>query len=199
MPRNPETGKTDRRPLPKAEIEQFRRSQAKERKAGVKRGKRRARGSPDKAESEGSGLSASPLAGLSGLGTLALDSGGSRSSAANTPADSPAIFTQPPLPERPSPAPPSAPEIHDASKPSGKSASKSPLAAPAQYSTGVTVEVAGTSPGPAHLQAFAFRGDASPASDDAGTAARIARLESRLNEIEKWADRFEGRLKLLES
>jgi hypothetical protein len=197
MPQNPSTGKTDRRALSKTEILEFRRKQTEQQRAEVKRGKRRARGSPDAGESEGSGLLPSPLATLANLGSLTLDSGGS--SAANSPADSPATIAQPPLLERPAPAPPSAPKTHDASKPSGRSQSRLPAAVPAHHSAGVTAEAPGTSQQlrPALRQVSHSRGDASPASDDGGSSARIARLESRLDEVEKWADEFNGRLQKL--
>lgn len=123
MPQNPKTGKTDRRALSEAELLEFRLKQAEGARAEVKRGKRRARDSPDTREQESSGQAPSPLASLAALGALALDSGGS--SAANTPDDSPATFSQPPLPDHP-PAPPSAPKPRKISKPSaGK-----PLPAP---------------------------------------------------------------------
>lgn len=110
MPQNPSTGKTDRRALSDAEILQYRRKQVEKSQA------------PDAGESEGSGLSPSPLATLSGLGRLTLDSG---SSAADTPADSPAAgLSHPPLPERPAPPLPSVPKTRKASKRPGKSGSK---------------------------------------------------------------------------
>jgi hypothetical protein len=90
MPRNPSARKTDRRVLPQEDILEFRIRQMEETQTAVKKGKRRARDLPGPGESDGSRLSPSPLATLSGLGGLTLDSGGS--SAAGTPADSPATL-----------------------------------------------------------------------------------------------------------
>jgi hypothetical protein len=194
MPRNPETGKTDRRTLSEVELLDFRLKQAEERGTEVKRGKRRARDAPGASEQEGSGPS--PLAPVAALGALALDSGGS--SAANTPDDSPASLPQPPLPEHPTL--PSAPEARKASKPSaGKPASNPPTAAPTHHPTGLVVEASGASRllNTAHLQAESSHRDASPASDDASSGARISQLEVRLGEVEKWAEGVEGRLRLL--
>jgi hypothetical protein len=199
MPRNPTTGKTDRRALSKTDLLEFRRNQPKEPQAGVKKGKQRAHDSPDEGGSEGSGLSPSPLTALAGLGSLALGSGGS--SPADTAVDSPTSSRQPPLVENPAPAPPSAPKNREASQPSRKSASKRPAAAATQHSTGVTVELPGASQllRPALRQASRSRGDASPASDEGSSlAARIAKLESRLDKVEKWADEFNGRLMQLD-
>jgi hypothetical protein len=198
MPRNPKTGKTDRRALSKTDFQEFRRNNAKEQEpqAGVKKGKQRAHDSPDAGESEGSGLSPSPLTALAGLGSLALGSGGS--SPADTAADSPTSSRQPPL-LHPAPAPPSAPKNREASQPLHKSASKRPAAAPIQHSTGVTAELPGASQllGPALRQASRSPRDASPTSDEGNSIARIAKLESRLDAVEKWAEGFNGRLKQL--
>ncbi|KAN0121379.1 hypothetical protein V8E52_003275 [Russula decolorans] len=146
MPRNPSTRKTDRCVLPQEDILEFRIRQMEEMQTAVKKGKRRAHDSPGPGKSDSSWLSPSPLATLSGLGGLTLDSGGS--SAAGTPADSPAtLLPQPTLPEHPAPAPPSAPKTRHSSsfKHPGKSASVPPMAAPAQHSTDVTAEVPSTS------------------------------------------------------
>jgi hypothetical protein len=97
------------------------------------------------------------------------------------------------LPENPAPAPPS-------SKPSaGKSISKPPSAALTQHLTGVTLEVPGASKqlNPAHRQVTGSRSDASPASDDKSNTARIAALENRQDELEKWMRDFDDRLKTL--
>ncbi len=116
MPSNPETGRADRCTLSKDQMQEFRIKQAKESRAEVKKGKRRARDSPEAGKSEGSGLAPSPLGSLAGLGALTLDSGGS--SVTNTPADSPTTLPQPPsLPERLAPAPHSAPGAPGASRP----------------------------------------------------------------------------------
>ena len=116
MPSNPETGRADHRTLSKDQMREFCIKQAKESHAEVKKGKRCAHDSPEAGKSEGSGLAPSPLGSLAGLGTLTLDS--SRSSVANTPADSPTTLPQPPsLPERLAPAPHSAPGAPGASRP----------------------------------------------------------------------------------
>jgi hypothetical protein len=186
MPPNPETGKTDRRTFLAADLLEFRTKQAEELAAKVKKGKRRACESPDAGEQEGSGQPPSPLALFDSL-TL-----GSGSSAANTPADSPANFPQPQLPERP--APPLAPKARKASKRSaGKSPSKPPAAAPTQHSTGST---AGSSQllEARHRQASRSSGDASPASDGGTNAARIAALELKMRKFDEWAQKIEERL-----
>lgn len=196
MPQNPSTGKTIRHAMSRAEILEYRLKQTDEPSApsAVKRGKRRARNSPDAGESEGSGLAPSPLATLSGLGGLTLDSGGS--SAADTPADSPSTLAHQPTLAAPTPA--SAPKTHGGSKRSGMSVLCPPTAAPAKNSADVTAEVPSTSQllKPTPRQASSSRGDTSPGSD-AGAAARLDRLESRLDRVEKWADEFHGRLNQL--
>jgi hypothetical protein len=101
----------------------FRIKMTEEARSEARRGKQRARDSPEVGESEGSELTPSPL---TRLGELTLDSGGS--SAANTPADSPSTLPQPPLPERPALAVPSSSKTRDTS---GKSSHKRPEAAPA--------------------------------------------------------------------
>lgn len=132
MPQNPSTGKMDRRALSQAEILEFRLKQTEELLTAAKGGRvgrRCVRDLPEAGRSEGSGLSPSPLATLSGLGGLTLDSGGS--STADTPADSPAaLLPQATLPERPAAAPPSAPKTRGGSKHLGKSSSMLLIAAP---------------------------------------------------------------------
>jgi hypothetical protein len=104
MPLNPVTGKTDRRQISAAEIQEYRINQTKELRG---KGKQRA-GDPDAGNPEDSPLpSPSPLVGLSGLGSLTLESGGS--SAANTPCDSPAALSQPSVTEGASTSLPPAP------------------------------------------------------------------------------------------
>ena len=108
---NPGTGKTDRRMLEEEYILKHRIEQTEElRRAGIKKGKRRARGSPDGGEPEGSGVILSPSAVLSALGSLALESGGS--SAIDTPSISPASLPQPSLLKVAAPSPPIAPIAH---------------------------------------------------------------------------------------
>ena len=158
MPPNPNTGKTDRRAHNGPKILKFRIDQAlkkvvavegEESPSEVKKGKRRALDPPEAGDLEGSGQT-SPAAQLAGLENLSLESE-SGSSPAGTPADLPAPLSQPPLPARPDPAPPSAPSTHDASKsPAGKSVSNPPFSTPAQHLTGVTAEV----PGPSRRVAF---------------------------------------------
>lgn len=131
MPANPATGKTDRHALSEVDLLDFRLKQherkmakiAKEKEKGaagnppdlgkpegpalapsgsaVKKGKKRARGSSDESEPEDQAKAPSPLEALQGIKTLTLESRGS--SADNTPASTPAIFTEPSLPEDPAP------------------------------------------------------------------------------------------------
>lgn len=205
MPQNPSTSKTDHHALLKSKLLEFCHKQAEELQAGVKKGKHHNENSPNTGKSEGSGLSLSSLTALSGLGNLALDSGGS--STVKTPADTltdiPAILPQPPLPECPTPAPTSAPKNCEAPQPSGKSASKHPAAAPTQDLTDVTAKLPGTS----QLLKLALRqasrscsdkspmSDKSPVSDEGSNAARITRLEARLAAVKEWANQINGRLK----
>ena len=87
MPHNAATGKADRRPLSVEVVRKFR----IERVAARRKGKGRARDSPDASEQ-----APSPSAHLVGLKKLFLDSG---SSLATTPVDSPATpATHPPRP-----------------------------------------------------------------------------------------------------
>ncbi|KAN0111964.1 hypothetical protein V8E52_007982 [Russula decolorans] len=134
----------------------------------VKKGKQRACDSPEAGESEGSGPAPSPLETLAGLGTLRLDT-------------SPATLPQPPLPEHAALAPPLGPKTRHPAKPSA----------------GVTLEVPGTSNplDPAPLQVTRSRSDAS--LDGASITTRIAALENRQDEVEKWMRNFDRRLKQL--
>lgn len=113
MPRNPATGKTDRRNLSPTSIQEFRVNQTKELRAGAEKGKQRA-SDPDTENPEDSPPVPSPLAGLSGLGSLTLESAGS--SVGNTPCDSPAALSQPSTTEGPSPALPPAPTARRTSR-----------------------------------------------------------------------------------
>jgi TolA-binding protein len=73
------------------------------------------------------------------------------------------------------------------------------MAAPAQHSTDVTAEVPSTLQQlrPTLRKASRSRGDTSPGSNDRGNAARISKLESRLDAVEKWVDELNGKLQLL--
>jgi hypothetical protein len=84
---------------------EFRISQVEDHEPGVNKGKERAHDPPGAGEPEGAEQDPSPLLSLASLETLKLGSGGS--SAANTPAGSPAILSQPPFPENPASGPPS--------------------------------------------------------------------------------------------
>jgi hypothetical protein len=131
MPMNPATGKTDRRMLRGANVQEYRRQQTEIARNEYNREKERGRttGSPFTDEPSASGLAPSPLVPLAGLESLTLKSG--RSSATNTPADSPNTLPQPSLPENPAPAPPASIETYNDPKASaGKSVSKLPTAAP---------------------------------------------------------------------
>ena len=124
MPRNLETRKTlcsmNLDELLEFCLEQAGVQQAME----VKKGKQHAVNPPDAGEAEGLGQFPSPLAALSGLNTLLLDSP-NRSPAATTP-KSPAISLQPPLPEQIASAPLTAPK-HGCSCPPKLSAGKHAL------------------------------------------------------------------------
>jgi hypothetical protein len=116
-----QSGRTIRRPLSPGVYLSIRTKQAAgeleleepEAASEVTRGKRRARDSPDAADSEGSGP-VPVMTELVGLKTLSLHSG--NSSPANTPADGPTALPQPPLHARPDPAPPSVPSTSGVSK-----------------------------------------------------------------------------------
>jgi len=182
MPVNPKTGKTDRRVLTKAELFEFRTKQVEKRHAAeAKRGKQRVRNSPDAGKPEASAPIPSSLKPLTALGTLALKRG--RSSAAKTPADSPATFPEPPLPDLPAPAPSKAPKARRASQCSG----------------GFMAEVPSTSRSlnPAHRQALPLCNDASRAGEGRSNAARIAGLERRLDDLEKLVCGIDLKLKKL--
>ena len=139
MPINPRTGKTDHHASTKEELLEFHTKQAeKECMAGVKKGKQCACSSPDAEEPEASKSVPSPLTILASLGGLSLESGGP--SATNTPAGS--LATQHPPPERPAPAPSTAPKAHCISWCSaGKSISKISVTAHTQHLSGFAVEV----------------------------------------------------------
>lgn len=131
MPKNKHTGKADRRRKTDAEVLDYQLSQAKEQAQGVKKGKQRAVDPPDAAEAEGSAKTPSPLAALSGLGTLTLDS---PRDAPATPVDSPTTSFQSPSPGQTPSAPPLAPKARGASKSSaGKSTSQPPVTASAEH------------------------------------------------------------------
>src|SRR5712691_238954 len=114
MPLNPTTGKTDCRSLSAAELREFRIKQTNNSRAEIEKGKQRAGDLPDAGNPEDSGPVPSPSAGLSALGLLTLESGGS--SAGNTPSDSPAVPSRPSVMERPPQALPSAPTARRTSR-----------------------------------------------------------------------------------
>lgn len=201
MPHNPGTGKTDRRAKSDAELLNLRPKQAGGSGTEVKKGKLRAQIFPGGDEPEDSGPAPSPLTSLVALGNLTLDSG--ESSPASTPADSPSTFPQPPLPERPAPAPPPVPKTQDASKPSASKFAFQPLsAAPAQHLTAI-VEAAAASQPPkrARRKPGRPRLEPSPASGEGsnadGIADRIAALEKRQDGLEKRVNDLDSRLKEL--
>ena len=201
MPVNKKTGKTDRRSLTAPEVLEFRIKQAEEQHAvEIRKGKQRARGSPDIGEPEASRLVPSPLIELAGLGGLNLDSG--RSSAANTSANNPATLPQPPLPEHPAPAPSAAPKTSRASQRSeSQSGSRSPVTALIQHLAGFAVEVSAASQflQASRRQALRSLSDTSPASKDGSLAARIAAMERRQDTLEKRVRDINDRPKQLES
>lgn len=179
MPMNPETGKTVRRTMTESEVLEYRLNQ-KVSRAEVKRGKRRARNSPDMGEPEGSGIS--PLA---GIGMLTLSSGGS--SAAQTPSETPATLPQPPLPSRTPLAPTPASRIRIASKPStSETPSRSPTEATAD-------DAASTSqlfqPVHSSQQALAAPDYASLLAAVEKNTEKIRALEKRIIKWETWGEK----------
>jgi hypothetical protein len=164
--------------------------------AEVKRGKRRARESPDEEDREGSSLAPSPQVPLVDLSRLSL--GPRNPSPARTPSDSPAALPCPPLPENPAPAP-SASKPRKRSKPSpSKSISKSPSAALTQHSTGPTAPITSQFLDPARSQASQSPGSASPNdASNLSQAARIDMLEAKQREMEKTLREFGERLEKL--
>ena len=200
MPPNPGTGKTSRKTMSDATIMEYRIKHVDQLQSEIKKGKRRSRDSPDTGVPEGSGPAPSPLASLTGLKELSLNSDGS--SSAITPADSPATLPPPSFPERTAPAPSSPPNTRGASKPSppGKPPPPGPCGSSrAQHLTGLTVDVPRISKRlvPENRQASHSRSNASPASDDRNYAARIAVLERRQEEHEKLIATLDRRLKSL--
>jgi hypothetical protein len=189
MPVNPDTGKTDRHAFTAEAIHEYRIKQAKALRADIRRGKRRARDSPDADEQEGSEVAASPaLSTLAGLEKLTL--GGGKPSPGSTPADSPANMPQPPLPEQPMP------KARKRSKPSpSKSTFKRPVADPTQHSTDPTIE-APTLLEPVHRQVSRSSGNASPARDNQilSNTERISAIEAKLERMQR---DFDSRLKKL--
>ena len=188
MPMNPKTNKTDRHRLPQQELLDFRIKQKAERHmAALKKGRQHARDLPDAGEPEPSVPVPSPLAPLTGLGVLTLDSG--MSSAADTPAKSPTT-----VPQHPSPAPSTAP------KAAGKSAPKPPVTTPTHHSAGFVVEVPSASQflRAAHRQPLHSHSNASPARNDGSLATRIAAVEKRQEKLEKWLHDIKNRLNQLE-
>jgi len=128
MPLNPVTGKTDRHALSTAELREFRIKQTKESRAEIEKGKQCASDPPDAGKPEDSGLVPSPLAGLSALGSLTLESGGS--STGNTPSHSPAPPSQPSTIEHPPQALPPAPTARRTSRRQAGMSFKLPVTAP---------------------------------------------------------------------
>ena len=190
MPLNPETGKTIRRLMSNDEVLEFRLRQAaeeearaaeeeahaaeEEARAEIRRGKRRADGSPDEGELEAPAVAPSPLVQLEGLGALSLDSG--RSSAANTPDDNIASL----------PLPPSAHRSRETSGSSAGGASSNPILPAVDSSASQLFE-------PTHPPASSRRRNMSQPRTFHG---RITLLENRLDVLEKWASQADGRLKL---
>jgi hypothetical protein len=201
MPINLRTGKTDRRSIPAETLLAFRIKQVEEsRAATAKKGKKRARGSPEPGEPGGSDSAPSPSTSLVALGALALDSG--RSSAATTSSHSPASLPQPPLPECPSLPPPTALKAGHAFKRSkGKPASNPHVTTPTYISAAFVVEVPSTSQllKPVRRQASpAPTTDASPVSDEGTLLSRIVALERKQDWLENRVRDIDYRLKKLE-
>lgn len=185
-PVNPETGKPDRR----KGAAQLQESNVEGTKGGIGKGKQRADDVPDTGTPEESGPIPSPLAGLSGLGSLTLESGASSASATgNTPSDSPAALSQPSPIEAPSSTLPPAPRARRSSRRSaGMSSFKLPVTAPTHHFA-VAGFVAGR-PSTSRLltapdrRASHPRSDASLASNDGSNLDRISALEKKQDELE---------------
>jgi len=108
MPLNLGTGKTDCRTLEQESLQDFCIRQTEElRHTGIKQGKQRACSSPGACKPEDSGAVSSPLATLAAFGSLALESG--RSSAIDTPSNSPATLPESSLLKVATPSSPTAP------------------------------------------------------------------------------------------
>jgi hypothetical protein len=203
---NPGTGKTDRHNLPIDSIREYRIKQTEElrtkppaekKRAGANKGKQRACGSPDAGEPEDSGLVPSPIAALSALQSLTLESGAS--SAVGSPSNSPATLSQSSVPKVTAPSPPAARPCRASKRTPSASSLNPPVTVPTQHLAVVTVEVPSTSQflKPARSQPSGPRSDTSPASNDGSNAARIAALERRMGELEKMSDDHERRLKAI--
>lgn len=188
MPKNPETGKPDRHKSSIAKVQEERLKKAKESRAEIKKGKRRADNSPV-SENDDSPLVPSPSSGLVGLAGLTLESG--TLSAADTPADSPAAVSPSSLMENPASAPPPAPNAHRYPKRRrpGMSSFNLPVTARAQDQEDFAVEV--SSPSTSRLlkapdrRSSHSRSDASPVSNDGSNSARFAAIEARQDEFER--------------
>ena len=190
MPKNPKTGKADRRLITREEALEYCLKQVEELHAKIIKGKQCAGSSPGTGEPSGS--VPSPLKPLVSLNLLTLDS---RSSATITPADSLVTGAQPPLPEPPTAASQSAPKTGKASN-TGKYSSKSPFSALTQNSTG---PMAGSSRllKPVCRQASCSSSDASPLSNAGSNSDRIAALESEVERLKQWAAGVDEKLKEL--
>jgi len=200
------TGKTDRHNLPIDSIREYRIKQTEElrtkppaekKRTGANKGKQHACGSPDAGEPEDSGLVPSPVAALSALQSLTLESGAS--SAVGSPSNSPATLSQSSVLKVTAPSPPAArPRRASKRTPSAPSLNP-PVTVPTQHLAVVTVEVPSTLQflKPACSQPLGPRSDTSPASNDGSNAARIAALERRMGKLEKMSDDHERRLKAI--
>jgi len=200
------TGKTDCHNLPIDSIREYRIKQTEELRtkppaekkcAGANKGKQRTCSSPDAGEPEDSGLVPSPIAVLSALQSLTLESG--VSSAIASPSNSPATLSQSSVPKVTAPSPPAACPCCVSKCTPSVSSLNPPVTIPTQHLAVVTVEVPSTLQflKPAHSQPSGPRSDTSPASNDGSNAARIAALERRMGKLEKMSDDHKCRLKVI--
>jgi len=140
------TGKMDCHNLPIDSIREYRIKQTEElhtkppaekKHAGANKGKQRAYSSPDAGEPEDSGLVPSPIAVLSALQSLTLESG--MSSAIGSPSNSPAILSQSSMPKVTTPSPPAACPRHTSKCTPSVSSLNPPATVPTQHLAVVTV------------------------------------------------------------
>jgi len=200
------TGKTDCHNLPINSIWEYCIKQTEElcakppaekKRTGANKGKQRACGSPDAGKPEDLGLVPSPIAALSALQSLMLES--STSSAIGSPSNSPATLSQSSVLKVTTPSPPTAcPCCVSKCTPSASSLNP-PVTVPTQHLAVIMVEVPSTLQflKPVRSQPLCPHSDTLLASNDGSNAARIAALERRMGELEKMSDDHKCRLKVI--
>jgi len=199
MPPNLGTGKTDRCMLEQESLQDFRIRQTKELHcAGIKQGKQCACSSPGVRKPEDSGVVSLPSAMLAAFGSLVLESG--RSSAVDTPSNSPATLPESSLLKVTAPSPPTAPTAHPCRVtkcPQGVSSLDPSVTAPTQHLAAFTVEVPSILRflKPTHSQPLHSCSDTSQVSEDGSNSARIAMLEKKVDKLQKMHNDHECRLR----